>query len=105
MITRQSAGVRHVNKRVTANLAAALSALLALAMTGCATTKDNTLASLGDELPVKIETDAVISSARDKAMENYWEFMNSAPKDSLRVEAMRRLADLEVVPHFLGMWG
>jgi tetratricopeptide (TPR) repeat protein len=73
-----------------------LCTLCALVMAGCAGTRDNTLASLGDRVPVKIEKDAVITSARDKAMENYWEFMNSAPKDSLRVEAMRRLADLEL---------
>jgi len=66
---------------------------------GCASmggSGDDTLASLGEELPIKIEKDAVILSARDKAMEGYWEFMNNSPTDSLRVEALRRLADLEL---------
>jgi tetratricopeptide (TPR) repeat protein len=70
-----------------------------LMFSGCATTggyEDGTLASLGEEPPIKIEKDAVIHSARAKAMEGYWEFMNNAPKDSSRVEALRRLADLEL---------
>lgn len=70
--------------------------VLALLMSACASTKDNTLASLGEKAPVKIEKDAVIVSARKKAMDNYSAFMNAAPEDSLRVEAMRRLADLEL---------
>jgi tetratricopeptide (TPR) repeat protein len=56
----------------------------------------DTIASLGEELPIKIDKDAVVVSARQRAMENYWDFMNSAPEDSLRVEALRRLADLEL---------
>jgi len=80
--------------------ACALGALLALILSGCAATgpsgNDDTLASLGEELPIKIEKDAVIYSARAKAMEEYWEFMNNAPADSLRIEALRRLADLEL---------
>ena len=75
--------------------------LLGLALSGCAATGPSggggdTLASLGEELPIKIEKDAVIHSARAKAMEGYWDFMNNAPADSLRVEALRRLADLEL---------
>ncbi len=74
---------------------------LGLVLSGCASTGsvgsgDGTLASLGEELPIKIEKDAVIHSARAKAMEGYWDFMNNAPADSLRVEALRRLADLEL---------
>jgi tetratricopeptide (TPR) repeat protein len=73
---------------------------LGLYLSGCASTGsgsgDDTLASLGEELPITIEKDAVIHSARAKAMEGYWEFMNNAPADSLRVEALRRLADLEL---------
>ncbi|WP_455211610.1 tetratricopeptide repeat protein [Kaarinaea lacus] len=79
----------------------ALSFFLSLAMllSGCASMgpgNDDTLASLGEELPIKIEKDAVIYSARAKAVEEYWAFMNNAPADSSRVEALRRLADLEL---------
>ena len=74
--------------------------LLLVVLSGCASTggagKEGTLAALGEELPIKIEKDAVIHSARAKAMEGYWDFMNNAPQDSLRVEALRRLADLEL---------
>jgi len=61
----------------------------------CATFEEGTLGALG-ELTIKIDTDAKIDSARDKAMASYWDFMNSAPKDTLRVEALRRLADMEL---------
>lgn len=74
-------------------------ALSLLLLSGCASVgggNDDTLASLGEELHIKIEKDAVVVSARDKAMDNYWDFMNSAPQDSLRVEALKRLADLEL---------
>ncbi len=60
-----------------------------------ATVKEGTLGALG-ELTIKIDTEAKIDGARDKAVASYWEFMNSAPKDTLRVEALRRLADLEL---------
>ena len=66
-----------------------------LLLFACATVEEGTLGTLG-ELNVKIDTDAKVDSARDKAVASYWEFMNSAPKDSLRVEALRRLADLEL---------
>ena len=62
----------------------------------CATVEEGTLGALGDELNIKIDTEAKIDSARDKAMASYWDFMNSAPKDTLRVEALRRLADMEL---------
>lgn len=62
---------------------------------GCATSKKNKLASL-DKLPIKIEKNAPITAARKKATENYESFIGSAPKDQLRVEALRRLADLEL---------
>jgi len=61
----------------------------------CATVEEGTLGALG-ELTIKIDTEAKIDSARDKAMASYWDFMNSAPKDTLRVEALRRLADMEL---------
>ncbi|WP_455201240.1 hypothetical protein, partial [Kaarinaea lacus] len=72
-----------------------LVALIGLLLNGCAANKKGTLASLG-ELDVKIEKDAPIDSAREKAADNYNSFISSAPKDSLRVEALRRLADLEL---------
>ena len=62
---------------------------------GCAVSKKDKLASL-DKLPIKIQKDAPITSARKKAFDNYESFINSAPKDMLRVEALRRLADLEL---------
>lgn len=70
--------------------------LIAAALTGCAATgKQETLAELGD-LDIKIETDAPVVGARNKAMDNYWEFMAGAKQESQKVEAMRRLADLEM---------
>lgn len=66
-------------------------------LSACMTTGDkDTLALLNEELPVKIEKDAVVVSARQDVMDNYWAFMNSNPEDSLRVEALTRLADLEL---------
>jgi len=62
---------------------------------GCATSEKGKLGSL-DEVNVKIDKDAPIDSARQKASESYEKFIKSAPKDSMRVEAMRRLADLEM---------
>ncbi|NOZ54287.1 MAG: tetratricopeptide repeat protein [Gammaproteobacteria bacterium] len=64
-------------------------------LNSCAVTEKDTLASLG-ELSINIEKDAVVGSAREKAMDSYSEFMASVPKDSLKVEALRRLADLEL---------
>ena len=81
------------------NRATLPSALLSIVVGGCASmggSGDDTLASLGEELPLKIDKDAVIVAARDKAMEGYADFMNNAPADTLRVEALRRLADLEL---------
>lgn len=93
MIIQPSDGVPIVKNNVWL-----LSYLFAgLVVSGCATTRnDNTLASLGEKLKLKIDKNTVVVSARAKAMENYWDFMNSAPKDSLSIEAMRRLADLEL---------
>ena len=69
-------------------------ALVLLFLHGCAT-KKGTLASL-DDSSIAIEKNAPIDSARQKAADNYASFISSAPKDSLRVEALRRLADLEL---------
>lgn len=57
--------------------------------------KQQTLSDLG-ELDIKIDTDSVIVDGRDKAMDNYWEFMAGAKQESQKVEALRRLADLEM---------
>ena len=73
----------------------ALSLVVSFVLSGCAVNKKNKIASL-ENLPIKIEKDAPISSARKKATDNYESFINSAPKDQLRVEALRRLADLEL---------
>ena len=65
-----------------------------LLLSACAST-DETLGDLG-ELDIKIEDDAAIIGARDKAMDNYWEFAASSSEKEQKVEAMRRLADLEM---------
>jgi len=69
--------------------------LSSLVLYGCAANKKNSLASL-NKLPIKIEKDAPINAARKKATDNYESFISSAPKDKLRVEALRRLADIEL---------
>jgi tetratricopeptide (TPR) repeat protein len=68
-----------------------------LLVAGCATTeKAKTLGDLGGESDIKIDTNAPIVGARDKAMDNYWEFMAGTKEREQKVEAMRRLADLEM---------
>jgi tetratricopeptide (TPR) repeat protein len=87
---RQSVGEPAMNSRVVIIILA----LSLLFLHGCAT-KKGTLATL-DDSGIVIEKNAPIDSARQKAADNYASFINSAPKDSLRVEALRRLADLEL---------
>ena len=73
--------------------------VIALFISACASTeKQETLADLGElgELDIKIEADAPVVGARDKAMDNYWEFMAGAKEQTQKVEALRRLADLEM---------
>lgn len=65
-----------------------------LLLSACAGT-DKTLGDLG-ELDIQIEDDVAILGARDKAMDNYWEFAASSSEKEQKVEAMRRLADLEM---------
>ncbi|NOX76439.1 MAG: tetratricopeptide repeat protein [Gammaproteobacteria bacterium] len=65
-----------------------------LSVVGCAT-EQKTLGDLS-EVEINIETDAPILGARDKAMDNYWEFMAGSQGQSQTVEALRRLADLEL---------
>ena len=70
--------------------------LLLASLAACSSApKKGTLGAMGD-LKLVIDKDAPIDSARDKAMASYWEFMNNAPQDSLKIEALRRLADLEL---------
>jgi len=73
--------------------------VVAFYLSACASPeKRGTLGDLGDlgELDIKIETDAPVVGARDKAMDNYWEYMAGAKEESQKVEALRRLADLEM---------
>lgn len=65
-------------------------------LAGCAgTPKQAVLGDLG-ELDIEIDTTSVITDGRNKAMDNYWEFMAGAKQESRKVEAMQRLADLEL---------
>jgi len=67
-----------------------------VALVGCAGgQKQETLEDLG-ELDIKIDTESSIAGSRNKAMDNYWEFMSGAKEDPQKIEAMRRLADLEM---------
>ncbi len=73
--------------------------VIALLVTACASTEETeTLGNLGDlgELDIKIETDVPVVGARDKAMDTYWEFMAGTKEKGQKVEALRRLADLEM---------
>lgn len=73
-----------------------LTIIVVLLLAGCAgAPKQETLGDLG-ELDIKIDTEAVVVDGRDKAMDNYWEFMAGTKEESQKVEAMRRLADLEM---------
>lgn len=77
----------------------ALPFFVAFFLSACASSeKQETLGDLGNlgELDIKIEADAPVVGARDKAMDNYWEYMAGAKETSQKVEALRRLADLEM---------
>jgi tetratricopeptide (TPR) repeat protein len=68
----------------------------AVILAGCGVAeKQETLGDLG-ELDIKIDTESAIVDGRSKAMDNYWEFMAGAKQESQKVEALRRLADLEM---------
>lgn len=72
------------------------SMLAVMVLTGCVVAeKQETLSDLG-ELDIKIDTESSIADGRNKAMDNYWEFMAGAKQESQKVEALRRLADLEM---------
>ena len=64
-------------------------------LAACASTEEKTLENLGD-LDIKIDTEAPILGARNKAMDSYWELMSTTPEQAQKAEAMRRLADLEM---------
>ncbi len=73
--------------------------ITALFIAGCASTNENgTQSDLGDlgELDIKIDTETPIVGARDKAMDSYWDFMAGTKEKSHKIEALRRLADLEM---------
>ena len=59
--------------------------LMVLLLSACASTED-TLDDLG-ELDIVIEDDAEIVGARDKAMDNYWEFAATSAEKEQKVEA------------------
>ena len=54
-----------------------------------------TLRSL-ERRQVVVERDAAIDASRDAAIQAYRKFLDAAPRDRMRPEAMRRLGDLEV---------
>ena len=73
--------------------------MITLLVTACASTeKTETLDNLGDlgDLEIKIDTEAPVVGARDKAMDSYWEYMAGTKEKTQKVEALRRLADLEM---------
>ena len=68
--------------------------LALLLLSACASTEE-TLDDLG-ELEIVIDDSEAIVGARDKAMDNYWEFAATSAEKEQKVEALRRLADLEM---------
>ena len=61
---------------------------------GACASQDKTLEDLGG-LDVQIDTSPILD-ARDKAMDKYWQFATADGAQEQKVEAMRRLADLEM---------
>lgn len=45
---------------------------------------------------LKIERETAIEKSREKAIQSYRDYLNIAPKDTLRPEALRRLGDMEI---------
>jgi len=74
-----------------------LPGLLFAALAACAAHVDerNTLKSL-EGRQLSVEPDAHIDGSRRKAIQAYRDYLNIAPRDSLRPEAMRRLGDMEI---------
>lgn len=72
-------------------------ALVACLLTACVGTFDDsgTLKSL-EQRKVAVERDASIESNRAAAIRAYKKFLDAAPRDELRPEALRRVGDLEI---------
>src|SRR5256885_14134820 len=71
---------------------------VALAMLGaCASAPDEsgTLKSL-ERRQIAIERDSAVAANRAATIQAYRQYLDAAPRDSLRPEAMRRLGDLEL---------
>jgi len=79
-----------VNRRAILAFACLLGACAAPKQTGTAT-----LRSL-EQKQVAIERDTAVEASRAAAIEAYRKFLEAAPGDRLRPEAMRRLGDLEI---------
>jgi tetratricopeptide (TPR) repeat protein len=62
---------------------------------GCSTPKKGTLGALVEK-KITINADAPFHVSRKKAMKSYSQYVDEAALDSLRVEALRRLADIEL---------
>jgi TolA-binding protein len=71
--------------------------LLALFLSACFTGKGDapTLKSLSGQR-VKVDTETPIEKSEEKAIAAYREYLNIAPRHSLRPEALRRLGDMEL---------
>ncbi len=76
---------------------AILAAMIVVALVACATTPEDkgTLKSL-ERRQVLVERDAAIEASRVAAMQAYRKFLDAAPRDALRPEALRRLGDLAI---------
>lgn len=70
--------------------------LLGMMLAGCSTFDEpGTLKSLKGKT-AKVERDQLIEGSREKAIHAYRQYLDIAPRDSLRPEAMRRLGDMEI---------
>ena len=71
---------------------------LAILLSACATGRDedsNTLKSLAQKR-VTVEREQPVAGNRGKAIEAYRHYLDIAPRDARRPEAMRRLGDMEI---------
>jgi TolA-binding protein len=73
----------------------AICAMCMLAACGTAPDTRNTLKSLETQR-VAVERDTAVAASREKAALAYQKFIEAAPRDRMRPEAMRRLGDLEI---------
>ncbi|MDH5738365.1 MAG: hypothetical protein OEZ23_08635, partial [Gammaproteobacteria bacterium] len=72
-----------------------------LALSGCASSDSNTIASLRNQF-VEIK-DVQIDGGVKKAMESYEQFLKNTPETAMTPEAIRRLADLKIQQEYDGM--